>query len=226
MPDRIVRAGILTSDGVNALNWPAEVFYRRLMSVVDDYGRYDGRSCILRAALYPLKLDRVSDRDIETWLRECEKTGLIKVYTVDSKRYLEVLKFDQRLRAKTSRWPPPSSAGECQQMPADDDECSGRETETESETEGEDSAEPANAVSTPPAEIVVCLPTNNGHEFPVLKTKVSEWEVTYPAVDVPQTLKEIRQWLVDNPSRRKTAKGMHAFVNRWLTKEQNGGRYG
>lgn len=107
MPDRIVRAGILTSDAVNELSWAAEVFYRRLMNVADDFGRYDGRPSVLRAGLYALKLNRVSDRDVVTWLRECEETGLIKVYTVEGKQYLEIQKFDQRLRAKVSKWPPP-----------------------------------------------------------------------------------------------------------------------
>jgi hypothetical protein len=87
------------------------------MNVVDDYGRYDGRASILRATLYPLKLDRVSERDVETWLRNCEETGLVTVYTVEGKQYLELLKFDQRLRAKNSKWPhPPSSAVRCQHV--------------------------------------------------------------------------------------------------------------
>ena len=36
MPNRILREGILTSERVNALSWEAEVFYRRLMSAVDE----------------------------------------------------------------------------------------------------------------------------------------------------------------------------------------------
>ena len=118
MPDRILRAGILTSEPVNALSWPAEVFYRRLMSIVDDYGRYDGRASILRAALYPLKLDRVSEPDVAKWIGECRETGLIRVYVEQSRGYLEVTKFDQRLRAKKSKWPPPGG-----QMPAHDSGC-------------------------------------------------------------------------------------------------------
>lgn len=117
MPDRIVRAGILTSDAVNELSWAEECFYRRLMSVADDYGRYDARPSILRASLYPLKLDRVSERDIATWLGACQKVGLVTVYTVDGKDFIEITKFDQRLRAKNSKYPhPPSSDSTCQQM--------------------------------------------------------------------------------------------------------------
>ncbi len=126
MPDRIVRAGILTSDPVNGLSWAAEVFYRRLFSVVDDFGRYDGRATLLRAHLYPLKIDRVSDADVGKWLTECVTAGLISVYQVSGRPYVEVLKFGQRVRAEVSKWPAnadgdsnkPTTADSCQQMPA------------------------------------------------------------------------------------------------------------
>ena len=38
MPSRVIRDGILESESVNALSWEAELFFRRLMSVVDDFG--------------------------------------------------------------------------------------------------------------------------------------------------------------------------------------------
>lgn len=109
MPDRMVRANILTSDAVNSLSWGAEVFYRRLMSVADDYGRYDARISILRTSLYSLKIDRVGEPDIVKWMGECSEAGLIRQYRVDSRDYLEILKFNQRLRAKTSKYPQPAS---------------------------------------------------------------------------------------------------------------------
>jgi hypothetical protein len=146
MPDRIVRAKILTSDAVNILSWPAEVFYRRLMSIVDDYGRYDARPAILRGALYPLKLDKVSDADVVKWLGECSKAGLVSVYQVEQKDYLEVLKFGQRLRAMKSQYPPPEDGKEvppadiggqltahCEHMPPEE---KGREVESEIEKKG------------------------------------------------------------------------------------------
>lgn len=123
MPDRIVRADILTSDHVNALSWQAEVFYRRLFSIVDDFGRYDGRASLLRAHLYPLKLDKVSEADIGKWLTECVNADLVSLYQVSGRPYVEVLRFGQRVRAESSKWPspadadqnPPSSADSCQQ---------------------------------------------------------------------------------------------------------------
>jgi uncharacterized phage protein (TIGR02220 family) len=120
VPDRIIRAGILTSEAVNSLSWQAEVFYRRVMSVVDDFGRYDGRPSVLRAALYALKIDRVSEPDIGKWIGECQEAGLVRMYTVDGKPYLELSKFGQKIRTLKSKWPdPPADVGNCQQMLAD-----------------------------------------------------------------------------------------------------------
>ena len=58
MPNRVIREGILTSERIEMLGWAEEVFYRRLMSVVDDFGRYYARPALLRAACYPLLLTK------------------------------------------------------------------------------------------------------------------------------------------------------------------------
>jgi hypothetical protein len=110
MPNRIVREGILTSDRVNALSVGAEVFYRRLLSVVDDYGRFDGRIVMLKVSCFPLRVDVVREADCSRWIAECEKAGLIVLYAVDGKRYLEVQDFRQAVRAKQSKYPPPPDA--------------------------------------------------------------------------------------------------------------------
>lgn len=121
MPNRIVREGILDSDAVNKLTWAAEVFYRRLMSVVDDFGRYDARPEMLRAKLYPMRLDKVSLPDIVKWLADCVEAGLVRCYEVLSKPYLEIINFGQQLRQKRSKYPEPES--DCKQMISDDINC-------------------------------------------------------------------------------------------------------
>lgn len=108
MPNRIIREGILTSEKLENLGWAEEVFYRRVMSVVDDYGRYYAKPSLLRAACYPLLLAKVSDSDIEKWLSACENAALVRVYpTQDGKRYLEVIDFRQQVRAVASKYPSP-----------------------------------------------------------------------------------------------------------------------
>ena len=110
MPTRLIREGILTSEPVNSLNWAEEVFYRRLLSVVDDFGRYYASPKLLRAACYPLHIDKVSDSDIGKWLAACATAALVRVYPAqDGKSYIEVQRFNQQVRAKTSKFPQPQA---------------------------------------------------------------------------------------------------------------------
>lgn len=106
MPSRLLSESILSSDEVCALSAGGEVFYRRLLSVVDDFGRYDGRPSILRARLYALRIDDVSESDIDAWLEECIVAGLVAKYVVDGKHYLLYRGLDTA-RAKSSKYPPP-----------------------------------------------------------------------------------------------------------------------
>lgn len=115
VPNRVLREGIITSERVNALSDTEEVFYRRLMSIVDDYGRHDARVSILRAALYPLRLDQVSEADVSAYLDACSRQCLVRLYKADGKPYLELLDFRQHVRAKDSKCPAPDSqeTGKC-----------------------------------------------------------------------------------------------------------------
>lgn len=131
MPNRWVREGILDSERVNQLSWEAEVFYRRLINAVDDFGRFDGRPSIIKARLYALK-PRVRDTDIPSWIAECVKAGLISVYNVNSKPYVVLHKLGEP-RAKNSKYPPPpadidvnefADARTCEHMRADANICS------------------------------------------------------------------------------------------------------
>ena len=111
MPVRLLRESILDSAAVSSLSAHAEVFYRRLMSVVDDFGRFDGRAAVLRCRLYPLKIDSIREADITRWIAECETAGLIALYEVDSKPYILFHKLGPA-RAKESKFPAPPKAAE------------------------------------------------------------------------------------------------------------------
>lgn len=224
MPDRIVRAGILNSDAVNQLSWAAEVFFRRLMSIVDDFGRYDGRASVVRAQLYALKIDRVSDSDIGKWMLETAEAGLVRQYTVQGKQFVEIVKFDQRLRARNSKWPgPPSSAVICQQPPTSADICcqtltnaseAEASTESESEAEAESSASAVGSLAHIPskAEFVGRFATD-GIPVAYLEQKWAWFEGNNAWLDKHQKLKkyeilvrgwwltDLHKWGKDSPQR-------------------------
>jgi hypothetical protein len=104
MPTRLIREGFLDSDKIDTLSNGAEIFFVRLMLCADDYGRFDGRSLIIKNRAYPLK-DKLTIKKIDEWMTECIKKGLIIRYMVKDKPYIEIIDFKQRLRSKKSKYP-------------------------------------------------------------------------------------------------------------------------
>ena len=68
---------------------------------------------------------------------------------------------------------------------------------------------------------VLSIPLNDGTEYQVTKGMRDELDKLYPAVDPDQTLREIRGWCMTNPAKRKTLRGIPAFINRWFASEQD-----
>lgn len=90
------------------------------------------------------------------------------------------------------------------------------------------SAEPATAASTQVVVIdeqpsLIGLPLNTGEDHPVTEHFAAQMQQLYPAVDVMQELRAMRGWLLANPTRRKTRKGIPRFINNWLARCQDRG---
>ncbi len=148
MPNRIVREGIIESEKVNNLTPSAELFYRRLMSKVDDYGRFHGHPALILAACYPLQLDRITQANITAWVDECEKNDLITRYESGGKRYVSINNFGQRERTD-SKFPAPCAQNVREMLaereqPADTLQARAR-ARSESESESESYAESGKA---------------------------------------------------------------------------------
>lgn len=119
MPNRIIREAILSSEKMALLGWPEEVFYRRLMSIVDDFGRTEANPLLVRARCYPLQTDAVRVTDISRWMAACQTAGLILCYAVQGKQYLEVNNFGQQQRSVSKYPAPTSSDSTCNHLLAD-----------------------------------------------------------------------------------------------------------
>lgn len=84
----------------------AENLYRRLLSVVDDYGRFYASPATVRAACWPTCPEKVSESDIESWLDECtlgmdEEEPLLITYANRGSSYLEITNFGQKIRTRS-----------------------------------------------------------------------------------------------------------------------------
>lgn len=105
MPNRILRDWT-DSFTIDELDVHAERFFVRLIMKVDDYGRFSADARLLKSNLFQLK-SNIRDTDISRWLTACEKAGLITVYSVANKSYLQIINFKQQLRQKTEKYPAP-----------------------------------------------------------------------------------------------------------------------
>lgn len=216
MPDRIIKESICTSETLNQLTDFEERFWHRLTVNCDDYGRFDARPAILKGRLFPL-MDGKTQKNMMDALNKLASVGLIELYKVDGRPFLHVVTWDkyQRIRAKRSKFPPPD--GTCRQMPSNVPVIQS-ESESNPNPNAECSAEAASG-STP----AILLPLNDKTDYAVSEEQCQEWAGLYPAVDVIQQLREMRGWLLSNPTRRKTRRGIQGFITRWLAQEQDKG---
>jgi hypothetical protein len=87
-------------------------------------------------------------------------------------------------------------------------------------------AKPETGPAPPPVLAIPLVGGKNGKgppEFPVYPADIAEWSAAFPAVDVPQALRAIRQWNLSHPTRRKTHRGIRGHITQWLTREQDRG---
>ena len=116
------------------------------------------------------------------------------------------------------------------------------ETKTEPKSEKEepnvnvnDNVNVLKDVSSEPEEIPTPEPTsptvaeivlNDKSKAKITQAEVDEWKKLYPAVDVLQELRKMTAWCEANPTKRKTKRGIKAFIVNWLNKEQDRGKRG
>lgn len=124
MPGRILKESICTSEEIDKLSPEAEVLFYRLMVKADDFGRYYGDERIIKGNCYPLKADAVKCEQIDSWLWELARAGLILLYLgEDGRKYLKLDSWEkhQVMRAKKSRFPDPEN--NCIHLLADENNC-------------------------------------------------------------------------------------------------------
>ncbi len=105
MANRVIREGINDSEKVNKLGFDAEVFYRRLFAISDDFGFFEADPILLRSDLYKRLVDEITLTDVSQWMNKCQEVGLIDLYQWNGKHYGQILHFGQILRIMRSKFP-------------------------------------------------------------------------------------------------------------------------
>lgn len=75
----------------------------------------------------------------------------------------------------------------------------------------------------PNEPVAILLPLNTGEGYPVTCAFADQMRSLYPAVDVAQELRAMCGWLIGNPAKRKTKRGIVRFITSWLARCQDRG---
>ena len=120
----------------------AEILFYHLMVKVDDFGVYFGNEQIIKNTCFPLKSSEIKLKQVESWLNELVKAGLLFAYVAeDGKKYVQFTKWakHQQIRAKKSKYPLFDST--CNQLLADDDNSCRNPIQYEIQSESAQSAD-------------------------------------------------------------------------------------
>ena len=109
MPNRIIKESICVSDNIDALSWFEEVLFYRLIVNCDDFGRFDGRTAVIKNRLFPLK-DNLTTKAVGDAINKLASAGLVVLYVFEDKPYLYLPTWEahQTIRAKRSKYPDPA----------------------------------------------------------------------------------------------------------------------
>lgn len=71
-------------------------------------------------------------------------------------------------------------------------------------------------------DVALALLTRDpNRNYELTEDKIREWGESFPGVDVLSECRSARQWLIDNPDKRKTHRGMTGFLGNWLRKARS-----
>lgn len=129
MPNRYLRENFIESEKVNSVSFQAETAWTHLLVVVDDWGRCEANITFLRPKLFPGRLNQVRETDLQRWLAECEKAGLVRIYQHAGKPFLQMMQWEKG-RAIKSYWPdpPPQILSTCYRRNTDENICTQMKT--------------------------------------------------------------------------------------------------
>lgn len=111
MPNRILRAAIRQSRRWNQLTFLQQSFYIRLLTLVDDYGRYEAHPQLLASECFPYGDDRGSQitcTAIAEHLRSICTARMAIVYENEGNLYLQLTRWKEHARS-ASKFPEPSA---------------------------------------------------------------------------------------------------------------------
>jgi hypothetical protein len=116
MPQRFLRPGLRTSERWNSVSRDAQALYIAILTLVDDYGRYDGRPSVLCGDAFSVWNEknptaRINPQETAALCCELQNSQLIHFYEVEGKKCLQMIQWEERVRdGAKEKWPKPNES--------------------------------------------------------------------------------------------------------------------
>jgi hypothetical protein len=224
---RCIKPEFPHSESMGRVSRDARLAFILLWTIADDAGRLRGNSRMLASLLYPYDSD--APRLIDRWLGELEAEGCVIRYIIDGNQYLEVRNWlsHQRIdRPTPSKIPSLANTREDSRGLVEDSSLDRKGMDGIKEGNGKDICGETAKPSSPPDEQPAVL------EFPcdgepdvwrLTEVQVAQWQLLFPSLDVVSECRTALAWVLATPARRKTSRGMSAFLVGWFGRSQNSG---
>lgn len=215
---RSIKPAFFLNEDVASLSFEWRLLFIGIWTQADRAGRLEDRPLRLKATLFPY--DGV---DVEVGLKRLAEAGLIVRYVVGDQRVIAVPTFAKHQQphvreAETELPPPPEHVPSTVLAP-------GQPTRSGSGKGADPDPEESSAprAASEPAELVFPTVGAGGTRWPLTATQVTEWRGLYPTLDVLAEARKALAWVKAKPGRRKTTRGMAAFLVGWLNRAQDNG---
>lgn len=250
MRARNIKPGFFKNEALGECSVGARLLFIGLWLLADRKGRLEFRPRRWKAEVFPY-----DNADPEALCEELTRQGLVLLYEVEGVQHVWIPRFlahqKPHPREKASVIPAhPDDKGVPPDYQEDDPEppqvqpkhnlgttkvqprqCSARLNPERGILNPErgilkEEACPEPSPASGPSPAVFSFPViGRTKTEPIYQHELDEWKTLFPALDVPQVVRECLAWNLANPTRRKTPAGVRRHIVQWLTREQNSGRH-
>lgn len=206
---RLLKPGFFTNEVLAELPFEGRLLFAGLWTLADKAGRLEDRPRRIKASLFPW--DEV---DVSAHLAALETKGFIDRYMVSGMPLIQIAKFAEH------QTPHQREAESILPGPGGEPSKGSVEARSRSPVTGNRCTDPVAvtgqiATASPFLE----FPTmGKPNVWPLEEPQIVEWVELYPSLDIRSESRKALAWVKANMGRRKTARGMKAFLVAWFSR--------
>jgi len=225
---RNIKPGFFINEDLAECGIDGQMLFAGLWCWADREGRLEDRPKRLKAQILPFH-DGI---DVDALLTCLHEQKLIVRYHAEENSYIQIVNFKKHQNPHQNETPSTIPAPENTGALSDMSDHGPKSSDTNrARSLILDPREEPNNISSVPTEteqqtslidvpIFITIPLKKtGKSFSVDYDQLSSWKAAYPNLDVEQQLRNLQQWNINNPTKRKTERGIGKHITGWLSRE-------